>query len=134
MSDRREYQAKWKKKRTQERLEAGLCKACGKAPPLPGMKYCENCRERNINYHKQRRAELLEMSKEWRAAGLCSKCGKAVLPGRKVCAEHYQGYLDVDKPEPKKEHTDTIAKINEEARAMGLSYGKYQLLKQLGKI
>lgn len=45
--------------------EAKLCIDCAE-PVLPGYSRCENCNERNLSkYH------------EWKAAGLCTRCGES---------------------------------------------------------
>lgn len=34
------------------REKAGLCTKCGKRPPLPGVKYCQECREKQRASHR----------------------------------------------------------------------------------
>lgn len=131
---RKEYEKEWHKKRTQARIDAGLCKICGKVPPLPGIRYCEVCREKQIGYRKKRDENEKKQVEIWKAEGLCTKCGEPVLPGYTVCERHYVGYMPKAQEETKKEQKDTISEINAKAREMGLSYGKYQLLRQQGLI
>lgn len=41
-------------------LEAGLCQRCGKEAPMPGVKYCHTCAERDrARRQKQRATEIL---------------------------------------------------------------------------
>ena len=67
------------KKRGRERIEAGLCTACGDQPPVEGGAVCETCRE-------ARRAEERELYARRRASGLCGRCGGRVFAGASRCA------------------------------------------------
>ena len=56
-----------------DRLAAGICVRCGRAPPDPGLKMCESC------LGKQR-----ERQKRNQIDGLC-RCGAFRAPGRMSC-------------------------------------------------
>ena len=93
--------------RSEERRAAGLCLKCGKVPPVPERTLCEPCLEKRRAADRARTARLRAEGKprrdpgrtreyerersrrqhaERRAAGLCTKCGKAkASPERTLC-------------------------------------------------
>ena len=66
------------KRRRRERVEAGLCTACGERPPVEGGTVCETCRE-------ARRAEERKLYAARRAKGLCGRCGRPTFAGAAQC-------------------------------------------------
>ncbi|MDE0383227.1 MAG: hypothetical protein OXI22_05030 [Defluviicoccus sp.] len=93
--------------RSAERRAAGLCLKCGKAEPAPERTLCEPCLEKRRAADRARTARLRAEGKprrdpertreyerersrqqhaERRAAGICTKCGKAqASPDRTLC-------------------------------------------------
>ncbi len=67
------------RKRRRERLEAGLCTACGERKPAGGNAVCEMCRE-------ERRAAERKLYAERRAGGRCGRCGAEVIGKASTCA------------------------------------------------
>ena len=67
------------RKRRRERLEAGLCTACGERKPAEGAAVCEPCRE-------VRRASEKKLYEKRRASGLCGRCGTEVIDKASTCA------------------------------------------------
>ena len=94
-------------KRTAARVAAGLCARCGKTEPLPERRLCAPCNERRNAASRARDARLRAEGKprrdpaqakqyerersrrlhaERRAAGICTKCGRAqARPERTTC-------------------------------------------------
>lgn len=68
--------AAYARERRERLIAEGLCYECGKVPPIPGRKRCENCVERS----NQNRVYKMQH-------GICSWCGLACLPGKRLCAE-----------------------------------------------
>lgn len=64
-----------------ERLEAGLCTACGQRPPVDGIKRCKPCREIAREYERERAAVRRQLS-------LCVRCAEPAAPGRTLCQRH----------------------------------------------
>ncbi len=97
------------RKRTAQRLAAGLCPKCGKCPPSPGRSLCKACtrkaraagrardarlraagkprrdREKSRTAERRRyRRQVTERSER----GLCTKCGISLAEdGRRLCAK-----------------------------------------------
>jgi hypothetical protein len=66
------------------RVAAGVCRACGKAPPEPGRRQCGPCLKREADRRKAYRAERA-------AAGLCraAGCNRPPAPGDgQYCETH----------------------------------------------
>jgi len=96
------------RKRTAERLAAGLCPKCGKSAPLPGRRLCEPCAVQTRATGRARDARLRaaglprrdrekaraagrrryhRQAAERRERGLCAKCGAGPAEdGRRLCA------------------------------------------------
>ena len=66
-------------KRRRERVEAGLCTACGLCSPAEDGTLCEPCRE-------TRRAAARKLYEKRRARGLCGRCGAEVVDEASTCA------------------------------------------------
>ena len=97
------------RKRTAQRVAAGLCPRCGKTEPLPERTVCAACAEKRNRASRARDARLREAGRprrdaarartyerkragrqaaERRAAGICVHCGKApAAPERTACGE-----------------------------------------------
>ena len=95
------------RKRTQERIAAGLCPRCGERPPAPERSMCEPCADKRNRAGRARDARLRAEGKPRRdaekmrsyerertrrereqrsALSLCIRCGKApAAPGRASC-------------------------------------------------
>ena len=93
--------------RTAARIEAGLCARCGKTEPLPERRLCAPCNDRRNAASRARDARLRAEGKprrdpaqaklyervrsrqvhaERKAAGICTKCGRAqARPERTTC-------------------------------------------------
>ena len=93
--------------RTEARIEAGLCTKCGRTEPLPERRLCAPCNEKRNAASRARDARLRAANKPRRdlktarrcerkgsrrqhasrkAAGICTKCGRApARPGRTTC-------------------------------------------------
>ena len=119
--------------RTAERRAAGLCVKCGKAGPAPKRSLCEPCLEKRRAADLARSARLRAEGKprrdpertreyerersrrqhaERRAAGICTKCGRApARPERTLCDPCAERHRVRDR--------DRHAK----ARAQGIPYG-----------
>ncbi len=67
------------RKRRRERLEAGLCTACGEREPAGGAAVCEDCRQ-------ARRAAEKKLYDKRRASARCGRCGGAVIDKASTCA------------------------------------------------
>ena len=66
-------------KRRKARVEAGLCRRCGRRPPVEGGTTCQSCRE-------TRQAAERELYEARRAARLCTRCGGPTTDGGSRCA------------------------------------------------
>ena len=97
------------RRRTEERIAAGLCPRCGVQPPAPERTVCDGCAEKRNRASRARdgrlraagrprrdpaRAKAYERKRarrqaaERRAAGICVPCGKApAAPERTTCGE-----------------------------------------------
>ena len=62
-------------KRRRTRVEAGVCRRCGRRPPVEGGATCEPCRET-----RQAAERMLYAAR--RAARLCTRCGGPATDGR----------------------------------------------------
>lgn len=135
--ERKEYQKDWMRRKREESRKKGLCTVCSTHPADPGHTMCRECREKQHQYNVERNRMKVQ---RWRDGGLCTVCGMPAAEGHKMCERHLEQKRGLHtKPEsdpapPKKAHKDTLAEINEQARAMGLSYGKYQALRFLRMI
>ena len=85
-------------------LSRGMCPNCGgKRPVKPGTTLCFDCHEKRntrdrrrmeseteeqravrLEYHRRYNAERTRMTQE---KGLCGKCGKPALPGKRLCLD-----------------------------------------------
>lgn len=93
------------KKLRQKRIDAGLCAVCGKRKPVEGLKYCDVCRKKINARDNQRRDLKREVPVFLYGDGKhCSRCGKPVLEGSKLCPAHY------------KMSVEALAKANEAKR------------------
>ena len=76
-----------KRARREQRESMGLCVVCGKRKAIKGKKHCLEC------LLKARRANRAQYDakrvKTNFSEGLCCKCNDPVVPGKKVCARHY---------------------------------------------
>ena len=86
------------RKRTAERLAAGVCPKCGKSPPSTGRSLCKACARKARAAGKPRRDREKARAAERRRyrrqvaerseLGLCIKCGAGPAEdGRRICAE-----------------------------------------------
>ena len=66
-------------KRGKARVEAGLCRHCGRRPPFEGGATCKPCRE-------TRQAAERALYASRRAARLCTRCGGPATDGGSQCA------------------------------------------------
>lgn len=112
------------------------CECCGKSFVVSGKslkkKYCsDRCRHKaNYRYEKKPLAEIV-----------CLNCGKTFMQTKikqKYCCNacqriHYYNRAKQFKAEPKKPVSD-LSEINRKARAVGMSYGQYQMQKYSVKI
>ena len=97
------------RRRHAERIAQGTCTRCGKFPPEPGLRVCRCCGEKRRAAERARRARARQQNlpyagrdpettrraarardkrrrREWKAAGLCTSCGRCrPADGRSVC-------------------------------------------------
>ncbi len=103
------------------------CVRCGEtdAYTMSGRSYCADCakkyseREKNYyhTYSKERMAKAKAKVDAWRAAGLCTRCGKKPMEaGRSVCAQCAQKARESNR----RLRAKRGAVSNEKARALGL--------------
>lgn len=85
----KQYQRDYQKRRREEAKANGLCIVCRKKPRLYGSK----CYECYIRQKRHDRAKYDGRREWWREAGKCYFCGNDVIPGKKVCAKHYEVYV-----------------------------------------
>lgn len=135
---RKEYQKEWMRRKRATNREKGICTVCTIRYADPGHTMCEECRQKQHEYSVTKRKQKMQ---EWKENGLCYVCGMPAAEGRTMCERHLEAKRGQNskperetKPMEPKKHKETIEETNEKARAMGLSYGKYQLLKSLGRI
>ena len=134
-------------------LEKKICDICGKEffPFNPQSKVCsDECRkERKKLYHAELNRQRRRETRERLGTRICVVCGAEFAPRNgnavtcnPICTRERQRLLDIERGREKrankrkekaakKKKKDTLCKINGKARAMGLSYGKYQLMLQL---
>ena len=62
--------------RVRKRIDAGVCRSCGKRKPVAGKKRCEVCAEAEATSRRERLAMRIR-------AGLCRNCGKKKEADRK---------------------------------------------------
>jgi hypothetical protein len=73
-----EYRKKW--------IEAGLCARCGKRPPAPGKRNCDECRKEGHDNYLLQKEEKRHTAQVRREKGLCHSCGNAPSdPGFTSC-------------------------------------------------
>jgi hypothetical protein len=67
---------------------AGICTKCGHREALAGHVLCFECqlKARKMQTTIRRRKGILPRE----GADVCSFCGAPVMPGKKVCAKHYE--------------------------------------------
>ena len=106
----RAYERNRARRQIEARRAEGLCIACGKSPALPGRASCEPCLEKRRAWDRAKyaagkaagkpyggadpeakrrasRARHKRLSKAWREAGLCVRCGKSpAADGGEICA------------------------------------------------
>ena len=135
-------------KKARKNIMAGIIKICG----ICGKKfttyrqqsrYCgETCRkEAKQQNNAETRRKISEAKKEKRGIKICLVCGREFEPKRSnsvtcnaVCGnERYKNIKAAAKAEQKEEkkEIEPAWMINAKARAMGLTYGKYELMKRL---
>lgn len=79
-----EQVSKCNKNRYYKRKAAGLCVSCGKRAPVTDRVMCVECMQR------YKRKKTGGNRQYWVEHGLCFCCGKPVVPGKKMCKEHYE--------------------------------------------
>ena len=88
--DKQKYN-EYQRSRKHKLLEKGICPKCGKRKIDIGYKSCSYCRAKNTAYNKQlyqkKHAKNITGKTE---KGLCYFCDKPVIPGKKVCEEHWK--------------------------------------------
>ena len=71
----------------EQRKSLGLCVICGKRKAEVGKLHCTEClikiRRRNKECYDARRVKTNY------SEGLCCRCNEPTLPGKKLCAKHY---------------------------------------------
>ena len=119
--------------RTAERRAAGLCLKCGKTEPVPERTLCESCLDKRRAADRARTARLraegkpsrdMERTREYerersrrqhaerKAAGICTKCGRApARPERTTCEPCAERHRLRDRAR------------HERAKAQGIPYG-----------
>lgn len=92
-----------RKKRRQQRQQAGICNRCGKHKVIEGTKYCVECaekskrhkdseetkRKRLMKYHQVYKPQLQAKRIEFKENGLCADCGKVPPRFGVVCKDCY---------------------------------------------
>ena len=74
-----------------ERLKAQrICPKCGRKS-VKGFVLCLECRLKGRRRDRERRVE--RRVKTDFSEGICSKCNEPVVPGKKVCAKHYDAMV-----------------------------------------
>lgn len=63
------------------RAEMGLCRRCGKSPPVTGTTSCAPCKATNTRLARVRQ-------KRHKALGLCYACTLPALPDKRACEKH----------------------------------------------
>jgi len=128
------------------------CETCGKefTTNNPVTKYCSvECRKKaKARYHAGWLAQKREETRKRLGTRICVVCGKEFEPRNStistcgpICSKERQKALDKERSrearaekrnkKKKKSKIEPAWKVNEKARAMGLSYGKYQLKMQM---
>ena len=82
----KQYQRDYQKRRREEAKANGLCIVCRKKP----RRYGSKCYECYIRQKRHDRAKYDGSRERWKEAGKCYFCGNDVIPGKKVCARHYE--------------------------------------------
>ena len=82
----KQYQRDYQKRKRDEAKKLGLCIVCRKKPQTHGMK-CYECYIRQKRYDRKKYDGRRQL---WKHNGKCYFCGKDVIPGKKVCADHYR--------------------------------------------
>lgn len=81
----------WLKRRRDIQYAFGVCVMCGKRDAEDGKSICEYCRKRAaIRSEKKRRENGIFARDSYTKDGECYFCRNPSLPGKKVCAEHYE--------------------------------------------
>lgn len=73
----------------QRRKDAGLCTKCGRKIIDGDHLLCHICREKKNRRAREKRAKELDMKYKYDDT-CCRYCGKPVVPGKKLCPEHYE--------------------------------------------
>lgn len=80
----------YKRQRRERRKAEGVCVECGKRPPKEGRIRCAVClhkhSERMKRYHRAKGCKPHELLL---AHDVCYICGGVPLPGKRLCAVHY---------------------------------------------
>ena len=82
----KQHNRDYQKKKRDEAKKQGLCIVCRKKSKSHGAK-CYECYLRQKRYDRQKYDGRRQ---RWKDNGKCYFCGKDVVPGKKVCADHYQ--------------------------------------------
>ncbi len=82
----KQYQRNYQKRRREEAKANGLCIVCRKKP----CRYGSKCYECYIRQKRHDRAKYDGSRERWKEVGKCYFCGNDVIPGKKVCARHYE--------------------------------------------
>ena len=69
-----------------ERKAKGICTRCGKRKAERDKTRCGICLSKDAEAHRKKR----DSKNHWSEAGLCCRCGKPSMPGRKLCEDHYK--------------------------------------------
>ena len=89
-----------------ERLKAQrICPKCGRKSSK-GFVLCLECRLKGRRRDRERRVE--RRVKTDFSEGTCSKCNEPVVPGKKVCAKHYDAMV---------RRIEAVNRLNQERRA-----------------
>lgn len=80
------------KRMADRREEQGLCRRCGKRPPMAGKKQCIECKvARHKRYLQKELKQNMTKREEKEYLNKCRICGAVeVVEGKKVCKECYE--------------------------------------------
>lgn len=74
-------------RRRQARIKSGICRDCGKLPPVANKVICSACSKKRVDFSR-------EHKRKRKANGLCTRCGKSHSRNKMLCDSCHENQVE----------------------------------------